>query len=97
VEEKIAELQLVSSLQEKGAYSKHSGGSRILKRGVQFHFNAGEGSAYQCVAWSVYYPWCVAPIRPCETRAKFFGFIFHLSGWALVVPSCCLLSTILQV
>ena len=30
----------------------------------------------------------VAPISPREARKKFFAFIFQLSGWALVAPSC---------
>ena len=31
---------------------------------------------------------CVEPICPHEAQKKIFPFIFHLSGWALVAPSC---------
>jgi len=31
---------------------------------------------------------CVVVISPREARKKIFAFIFQLSGWALVAPSC---------
>ena len=31
---------------------------------------------------------CVVLISPRKARKNFFTFIFHLSGWALVAPSC---------
>ena len=50
-----------------------------FRRGGSFICRAvAEGSAQRCVAL----------ISPCETRKTFFVFIFLLSGWALMAPSC---------
>ena len=35
---------------------------------------------------------CVVVISPRKARKKMFTFIFQLSGWALVAPSCFVLT-----
>jgi len=39
-------------------------------------------------SWSLPVERCAVVISPREARKIFFAFIFRLSGWALVAPSC---------
>ena len=39
-------------------------------------------------SWSPLVERCAAVISPREARKNFFAFIFQLSGWALMAPSC---------
>jgi len=39
-------------------------------------------------SWSLPVERRAAAISPREARKSFFAFIFQLSGWALVAPSC---------
>ena len=53
-----------------------SGGSRILERGARLQ--AAEGSRTEARSAD----------QSARSGENFFSFIFQLSGWALVAPSC---------